>query len=115
MKIEELTIGQLKKALSEAGEADYLGVCDSRAPEPIQTHIVVLDRGFVYVGNPQFSETGDDMITLTNARNIRSWGTSKGLGELVNGPLSSTKLDDVGTIVFTKRALIHMIVCKKNW
>lgn len=75
--------------------------------------IAVLDRGFVYIG--RVSEEGDTVI-LRNAKNLRIWGTTKGLGELVNGPLSSTKLDDVGTVRVPKRALIHMIdVVESKW
>jgi hypothetical protein len=68
--------------------------------------IVVLDRGFVYVG--QVEET-DDFIVIRNAKNIRVWGTTKGLGELVSGPLSGTKLDQVGTVRAPCRALISLI------
>jgi hypothetical protein len=68
--------------------------------------IAVLDRGFVYVGRVSYE--GDFMI-LKNARNIRYWGTTKGLGELVNGPLSTTKLDMVGTVRVPMRALISLI------
>ncbi len=68
--------------------------------------IVVLDRGFVYVGN---TEIDDQWCVITNARNIRQWGTTKGLGELVNGPLSKTVLDDVGTVRAPMRAVISLI------
>ena len=75
--------------------------------------IAVLDRGFVYVGAVSFE---GDFVILKNARNIRIWGTSRGLGELVNGPLSNTKLDPVGTVRVTKNALIHLIdVEQKKW
>lgn len=112
MKIENLTIGQLKAALSTATEEPF-GGC-SVALEQITTHIVVLDRGFVYVGTPIWSED-KAFLTLSQARNIRIWGTSKGLGELVNGPLSKTVLDEVGQIIVPSRAIIHLIICKKNW
>ena len=78
----------------------------------INTRIVVLDRGFVYVGVPH--EEGDNLV-IENARNIRYWGTTKGLGELISGPTASTKLDVVGTVIAPKRALIHQIVCTANW
>lgn len=58
--------------------------------------IIVADRGWVFVGN--CVDNGDKSVTITNARNIRRWGTSKGLGELVNGPLSSTTHDPYGTV-----------------
>lgn len=71
--------------------------------------IVVLDRGFVYVGN--VVEDGD-YLRVTNAKNIRFWGTKEGLGQLRNGPLPETKLDDIGEILAPKRALIHLVPCK---
>ena len=75
--------------------------------------IVVLDRGFVYVGHVEVSA---DWVTITRAQNIRVWGTSKGLGELRNGPLSGTKLDNVGTVKAPTRALISLIdVEQKAW
>ena len=75
--------------------------------------IVVLDRGFVYVG---CVEIEDDFVVIRNAKNIRQWGTTKGLGELVNGPLPSTKLDSVGTVHAASRALISLIdVEQSKW
>jgi hypothetical protein len=71
--------------------------------------IVVLDRGFVYVG--ELSINGTE-LTITNAKNLRSWGTTQGLGELRNGPLSSTKLDVVGEVIAPVKSLIHYIPCK---
>ena len=68
--------------------------------------IVVLDRGFVYVG--QVSQE-DDFYVIKNAKNIRQWGTTKGLGELVSGPLANTKLDNVGTVRAPSCALISLI------
>jgi len=72
-------------------------------------NIVVLDRGFVYVGD--VTEEGD-YLRVKRCKNIRYWGTKKGLGELCNGPLPETKLDDVGEILAPKRALIHLVPCK---
>jgi hypothetical protein len=75
--------------------------------------IAVLDRGFVYVGRVSWE---DDFLILTNAQNIRIWGTTKGLGELVNGPVSGTKLDRVGIVRVPKRALISLIdVEQSKW
>ena len=48
----------------------------SNLPMP-GTQIVVLDRGFVYVGKVTFQ---GDLLRIENARNIRGWGTTKGLG-----------------------------------
>lgn len=75
--------------------------------------IAVLDRGFVYVGHVK---TEGDFMILTHAKNIRLWGTSKGLGELVSGPTNSTRLDSVGTVRVPARALISLIdVEQSKW
>jgi len=74
--------------------------------------IVVLDRGFVYVGDTQVD---DDTVVITNAKNIRYWGTTNGLGELRNGPTSKTKSDDAGTVRAPLRAVIHMIEVTGGW
>jgi hypothetical protein len=71
--------------------------------------IVVLDRGFVYVGRVDLDDLDGDFCVIRNAKNIRIWGTTKGLGELVNGPLSGTKLDLVGTVRAPMRAVISLI------
>jgi uncharacterized protein YunC (DUF1805 family) len=58
--------------------------------------IVILQRGWIMVG--KLERNGYD-CKLHNASVIRSWGTTKGLGELVNGPLSATKLDKCHGVV----------------
>lgn len=78
----------------------------------IGTQIVVLDRGFVYVGKVSLN---GETLTINNARNIRRWGTTKGLGELVDGPTPNTKLDQVGKVIAPMRAVIHLIQCNKDW
>ena len=68
--------------------------------------IVVLDRGFVYVGDVTID---GEWCIITGAQNIRIWGTTRGLGELVNGPTPSTVLDNVGTLRAPLRAVISLI------
>ena len=76
--------------------------------------IVVVDRGFVYVGN--MTVEGDAFVVLREAKNIRKWGTMRGLGELVAGPTSSTVLDTVGTVKIPLRAVISIIdVQQSKW
>lgn len=71
------------------------------------TQIVVADRGFVYVG---LVELTPDWVVVTDAQNIRYWGTTRGLGQLaMEGPTSTTKLDDVGTVRVPLRAVISLI------
>lgn len=74
--------------------------------------IIVLDRGFVYAGRV---EIADGFVTITQAKCVRRWGTSNGLGELAaKGPQSRTVLDDAGTVVAPMTALIHLIGCKAD-
>ena len=76
--------------------------------------IVVADRGFVYVG--QVVSEDEKFVTLANASNIRRWGTTKGLGELVGGPTASTVLDKTGSLRIPMRAVISMIdVEQEKW
>ena len=58
--------------------------------------IVVLQRGWIFIGR---FERIENNCKLYNAYNLRFWGTTKGLGELVDGPTSTTKLDKCETPV----------------
>jgi hypothetical protein len=58
--------------------------------------IIVADRGWIFVG--RCVTNSDGTVTITDAKNLRKWGTSKGLGELVNGPLRGTVADAYGTV-----------------
>ncbi len=55
--------------------------------------IVVLQRGWVVVG--RYSEDGDRVL-VSDAHVIERWGTTQGLGELVNGPTTNTVLRKAG-------------------
>lgn len=59
--------------------------------------IIVADRGWVFVG--ECEDMPDGQVTIRNANCIRVWGTTRGLGELANGPTKDTKLDPCGTVV----------------
>lgn len=74
--------------------------------------IVVMDRGFVHCGRVQ--DNGDHYV-IYNAKNIRVWGTKKGLGELLDGPTSETKLDPIGTLEVSKKAVLFMILCNREF
>jgi hypothetical protein len=94
-KPETITIDDVKYI-----RADSVEKCDG------DIKIVIADRGFVYIGNV---EETDDFVKLKNSSNIRVWGTTKGIGELVGGPLSGTKLDKVGSLRIPNRAVISII------
>lgn len=111
MNLDELTLGQIKEIQALAcGPTTAAG--STLAPEGA-TIIAVLDRGWVVVG--KFSQRGT-VVTLSSAFVIRRWGTTGGLGELVDGPASETKLDKVGTWVYDTRTSVGHILCdSKAW
>jgi hypothetical protein len=63
------------------------------------TQIIVADKGFVFVGDVE--DHADGSVTIRKCRNIRYWGTTKGLGELAVGPTAKTIVDDFGTVRLT--------------
>lgn len=78
--------------------------------EPGSLNIVILDRGFVLVG--EVCIEGDWVLTR-NAQTVRRWGTTKGLGEIAKGgPTANTKLEDMGTVRSPLRALIGLVACE---
>lgn len=69
--------------------------------------IVVVDRGFVFVG---FVREAHNCIHVLNARNIRKWGTTQGLAQLAkDGPTKETILDPEMDIEIPHRAVIFTI------
>lgn len=75
--------------------------------------ILVIERGWVLVGHWQ--QVGDVEV-LQGARCIRRWGTSKGIGELVQGPLDSTSLDPIGEVeVPTRQVIFRVPVDVQKW
>lgn len=65
--------------------------------------IVTVDRGFIFVGQ---IERVPDGIVIHNARNIRVWGTTEGLGQLRTGKQPKTVIDACGTIHVPTHAII---------
>lgn len=74
--------------------------------------IVILQRGWIYIG--KYFEDGD-ACRLENAKNIRRWGTSNGLGELaLKGKQSETVLDEAGTVRFHKLTTVAVLDCDND-
>lgn len=101
----ELNINDLKQ---------LLGTASTGIREDHGKQIVILDRGFVFVGNVV---TDGEWVHISNAQNVRRWGTSKGLGQLAkDGPASNTILDPADSVRAPLRALIGMIRCEpQSW
>ena len=79
--------------------------------------IVVIERGFVYVGRVSNGDGCDGQcVTIHGARSLIRWGSSQHLGELVNGPLENTKLGAACTVRVRESQIIHMIeVSQDAW
>lgn len=105
LKLITMLVGSETTSIPEPKDKDF-GVGEKR--------IVILQRGWVYVGDYYVN---DKECRLENASCIRSWGTSKGLGELAeNGALSETKLDPCPTVNFHRAGEVHTILCNpKKW
>ncbi len=72
--------------------------------------LIIVDNGFVYHGDL----TADgDFYLISNAKNIRVWGTTKGLGELRAGPTQNTTFDPCGEVLIPKSRLCHLI--RASW
>jgi len=74
--------------------------------------IVILQRGWIMVG--RFERNGSD-CKLHNASVIRSWGTTKGLGEIALKPTKDTKLDKCnGLVQFDYLTVVAMVDCNES-
>ena len=77
-------------------------------------YITVLDNGFVFVCGELIHD--GHSYTLTRARCIRLWGTSEGLGQLVNGPTKDTVLDhQIPIISVPDHAMIFTFQVSEVW
>lgn len=75
--------------------------------------IVILQRGWVMVGR---FERKVSECKLHNASVIRTWGTTKGLGEIAQGgPTPNTRLDKThGVVEFDYLTVVATISCLEN-
>jgi hypothetical protein len=100
MNLDDLTIGDAKKL------AGIFGNANTREDANYGYNVVVLDRGFVYVG--KCARVGDCLL-MDQGRNIRYWGTDKGLHQLVvNGPTKDSQIDAPAHIRIPWRAVISI-------
>lgn len=87
----------------------YAPVTDIRKDSTVR--IVVLQRGWVVVG--YYSEEGD-RVTVENACVIRKWGTTRGLGELIDGPTADTVLDPAGLVMAHRLGVVLTIAANET-
>jgi len=74
--------------------------------------IVVIDNGFVHVGDCTLTS---EFLRIDNCKNIRIWGTTKGLGQLVNGPTKDTKVDDCGLVLVPRGRVVFFLAVASGW
>jgi hypothetical protein len=74
--------------------------------------IVVIDNGFVHVGECSLQE---DMLRIDNCRNLRVWGTKSGLGELRSGPLEATQVDACGVVLVPFGRVVFFLAAGGGW
>jgi len=80
-----------------------------RGPEMGELRIVVVTGRWNFVG--RYSKS-DDRVVIRDARCIRRWGTTSGLGELArSGPSDKTKLDHYGTVEFPASQEVLTLAC----
>lgn len=77
-----------------------------------QIQIIVADKGFVFIGH--ILETDGPEVVINNAQNLRRWGTTRGLGELVTGPTEKTEYDPWG-IVMTVPIIRIAVPADSRW
>ena len=77
--------------------------------------IVCTDYKGVFFGYA--ADTTGDVIHLKDARMAIYWGTTKGIGQLaLEGPQSTTKIDEAGTVTVPRTAIIALIdVVEAKW
>ena len=115
--IDTLTIAAAREAIQRGKEIEKLiggqsPLATATSSFLINPQIAILDRGFVYVGTVSVE---GDWVLITDAKNVRRWGTTKGLGQLANdGPLKDTVLDPAGIVRVPLRALIGLIQCEAS-
>jgi hypothetical protein len=86
---------------------EYVRATEAPAPPPFQ---IVVSEGRWNVAGYVYRDPIDGTTIITEARVIRYWGTTAGLGQLAaDGPTSTTKLDPYGTVRIPAHAVILTI------
>lgn len=107
MEIDKLTLGEIKEVSRLVGCGQKSGVRDPKG----DLRIVILQRGWVVVGNVYVD--GEE-YRIENAKVVRIWGTTKGLGEIaLGGPTKDTKLDDCGTVRSHVLGVVAQLDCNE--
>jgi len=74
--------------------------------------IVAIAGGFVLVGD--VIRSGGEIL-ISRSATLRSWGTTKGLGELYEGPTKKTELDPEGEVIAPYGQVLKIIPVSDSW
>lgn len=69
--------------------------------------IIVVDSGFVFCGD--CDPNHGDQLVVQHVKQLRKWGTERGLGQLVDGPTKNTVMDAIPVIVVPRSRIIFTI------
>ncbi len=109
MNLESMTIKEAKELIQLFGGKK---VSEKKRIDDGGVRICILQRGWVVVG--KYSQIGSE-CKLTDANVIRTWGTTKGLGEIAsNGPTTSTKLDPCPDVYFHELVGVFQMKCEDS-
>ena len=113
VNLDDLTLGEVKKLKYILG-AEAPKIPEDCCEESKGPHIVILQRGWVFVGN--LFRIGQD-YRLENAYCVRNWGATKGLGEIaLNGPTDKTVLDESPQVSIHELTVVAFLQCEaKKW
>jgi len=94
------------KTITVDGVAYYAAPSKDEAP----LRIIIADRGWVFVGHAK--ALGDGGYSMHDARPVRRWGTTRGLGELAQeGPKSGTKIDAACPVTVPTHSVVAVLDC----
>lgn len=80
----------------------------------MEKRIVVVQAGWVFVGNYQRDEKVG-CVRLTDASCIRVWGTTAGLGQLaLKGKTKDTVLEFTGVVEVPMTSVVATILCESG-
>lgn len=65
----------------------------SDSAKGLRIQILVLDHRWVLVGALRDDGEESGIVEITHAHVVTHWGTTRGIGELVDGPTPKTRLD----------------------
>ena len=69
--------------------------------------ICVVDNGFVFVGD--CDATNRNTLVIQRCKQLRKWGTQRGLGQLIDGPTKETIIDPVEVIMVPYARIVFTI------